>query len=349
MREAKIKGAEMAKDKRGFLAKTWYGFSSWVKGLFKGKTSIPEETAGEKGLLAKLKTGLAKTRDGFSSRVLELIKGSSYISQEAEQELENILIGSDVGVTTSAKMIEDLKTALKDSSDGSALDLLKKEMVKTLGQDQTLSIENLPTKPYVILVVGVNGVGKTTTIGKLASRYQAAGKKVLLAAGDTFRAAAIEQLTVWAERSGADIVKGQSGGDSAAVAFDSVQSARSRGGDVVIIDTAGRLHTKVNLMEELKKVKRVTEKGMSDAPHEVLLVLDATTGQNAINQAKQFNEAVGVTGIALTKLDGTAKGGIVLAIRDTLGIPIKLIGMGESLEDLGDFRAADFVEALFAD
>ena len=339
----------MSKDKKESSDKTGGGFISWLKRLFKRKASVPEESRGEKSLVAKLKTGLTKTRHGFSNRVLELIMGNSYISQETEEELESILIGSDVGVTTSAKLIEELKIALKDSSNGSPLDILKNETVKILGEDGTLPFENLPTKPYVIMVVGVNGVGKTTTIGKLASRYQAGGKKVLLAAGDTFRAAAIEQLAVWAERSGADIVEGQSGGDSAAVAFDAVQAASSRGGDVVIVDTAGRLHTKVNLMEELKKVKRVTERGMAGAPQEVLLVLDATTGQNAINQAKQFNEAVGVTGIALTKLDGTAKGGIVLAIRDTLGIPIKLIGIGESLEDLRDFRSADFVEALFAD
>jgi len=306
-------------------------------------------TEEKKGLLSRLREGLTKTRQGFASRIEQLIKGSAYISDETSEELENILIGADVGVTTSLKLIDNLKAALKTSQGGPPINLLKAEMVRILGEDKTLPFDGLPTKPYVIMVVGVNGTGKTTTIGKLASSYKAAGKKVLLAAADTFRAAAIEQLSVWADRSKAGIVKGQSGADSAAVAFDAVQAALSRGDDVVIIDTAGRLHTKVNLMEELKKVKRVVGKGLAGAPHEVLLVVDATTGQNAINQARQFNEAVGVNGIVLTKLDGTAKGGIVLAVRDTLGIPIKLIGIGEGLEDLRDFRAYDFVEALFAD
>jgi fused signal recognition particle receptor len=220
-------------------------------------------------------------------------------------------------------------------------------MASILGRSQP--IVTFGEHPFVLLVLGVNGVGKTTTIGKLASRFVSEGMTVMLAASDTFRAAAIEQLDIWAQRAGANIIKHQSGADPAAVAFDAVEAARHRGIDVVIVDTAGRLHTKSPLMEELKKVKRVIGKAMPDAPQEVLLVLDATTGQNALSQAKMFNDAIGVTGIALTKLDGTAKGGIIFAIKKELGLPVRLIGIGESIEDLRDFDTAEFVEALFSE
>jgi fused signal recognition particle receptor len=223
---------------------------------------------------------------------------------------------------------------------------LKKEMVLILGQPHPLAVQG--NRPFVILAVGVNGVGKTTTIGKLANRFRSEGLSVLLAAGDTFRAAGIEQLEIWADRAGAQFVKHKSGSDPAAVAFDAIEAARHRGIDVVIIDTAGRLHTKSPLMEELKKVKRVIEKAMPGAPQEILLVVDATTGQNALRQADIFNQVIGVTGIALTKLDGTAKGGIVFAIKKDFGIPVQLIGIGERLDDLRDFNPEEFVEALFA-
>jgi fused signal recognition particle receptor len=229
---------------------------------------------------------------------------------------------------------------------GPIKEALKAEMAELLGGSAPLVF--FGDKPFVILAVGVNGTGKTTTIGKLASRFVSEGMSVILAASDTFRAAAIEQLDIWAERAGAQVIKHQSGSDPAAVAFDAVEAAKHRGTDVVIVDTAGRLHTKSPLMEELKKIRRVIGKSMPDAPQEVLLVVDATTGQNAIRQAQLFNEAVGVTGIALTKLDGTAKGGIVFAIRKELGIPVRLIGIGEGVDDLRDFDPAEFVEALFA-
>ena len=230
------------------------------------------------------------------------------------------------------KDVSNVKTALQE------------EMSTMLGNPQPLEIS---AKPHVILMIGVNGVGKTTTIGKLSSRFRSEGRSVLLAAGDTFRAAAVEQLEIWAQRTGASIIKHQSGSDPAAVAFDAVEAAKSRGSDVVIIDTAGRLHTKSQLMDELKKVDRVIKKAMPDAPHEKLLVIDATTGQNALRQAKIFNEAVGLTGIVLTKLDGTAKGGIIFAIQKEVNIPVKLIGIGEGVEDLRDFAPRDFVSALF--
>jgi fused signal recognition particle receptor len=244
------------------------------------------------------------------------------------------------------EITEHLREKKNDIKSGSVKEFLKREMAELLGNAHPLV--TFGEKPFVILTVGVNGTGKTTTIGKLASRFVSEGMSVILAASDTFRAAAIEQLEIWAERSGAQIIKHQSGSDPAAVAFDAVEAAKHRGTDVVIVDTAGRLHTKSPLMEELKKVKRVINKAMPDAPQEVLLVLDATTGQNALRQAEMFNNAVGVTGIALTKLDGTAKGGIVFAIRKELGIPVRLIGIGEGIDDLRDFDPKEFVDALFS-
>lgn len=300
------------------------------------------------GLFDRLKEGLAKTRKGFIEKIESVLMHGT-IDEEVVNELEEILITSDIGVYATAEIVNSLKDKIKkgevkDSVE--AREFLKKEMTALLGSSSPVVL--FGEKPFVILTVGVNGVGKTTTIGKLASRLRSEGHSVLLGASDTFRAAAIEQLKIWAERSGASIVKHQSGSDPAAVAYDAIESAKHKKIDIVIIDTAGRLHTKSPLMEELKKVKRVVQKSLPHAPQEVLLVIDATTGQNALRQAQIFNEAVGVTGIALTKLDGTAKGGIVFAIKKELGIPVRLIGIGEGIDDLRDFVPEEFVEALFS-
>lgn len=299
------------------------------------------------GFLDKLKTGIAKTRKNIVERV-EAILLNRAIDDDVIEEIEEVLITSDVGTEATDKIIGILKEKLKAGEIKNSDDVkahLKREMSALLGKPQSLVI--FGERPFVILAAGVNGVGKTTTIGKLASRFIAEGNSVILAAADTFRAAAIEQLEIWAERTGAEIIKHQSGSDPAAVAFDAVEAAKARGSDVVIIDTAGRLHTKSQLMDELKKINRVIKKALPDAPHEILLVVDATTGQNALIQARIFSEAVGVTGIALTKLDGTAKGGIIFAIKKELGIPVKLIGIGEGIDDLKDFDPEDFVTALF--
>jgi fused signal recognition particle receptor len=258
--------------------------------------------------------------------------------------LEETLITADVGVRTAAFIAGDMKKKLK-GYDAEGIKVYLREVVYNILKDCERPME-ITAKPFVIIALGVNGVGKTTTIGKLAARFTVDGKKVLLAAGDTFRAAAIEQLEVWAKKTGCDIIQQEQGGDPAAVAFDSIRAAVARKADIVILDTAGRLHTKVNLMEELKKVKRVIARELPSAPHEVLLVLDAATGQNALTQARIFNEAVGLTGIALTKLDGTAKGGIIVAIANELKIPIRFIGMGEGVEDLREFNAMEFVKAM---
>lgn len=300
------------------------------------------------GLFDRLKEGLAKTRKGFIEKV-ESVFMQGKIDEEVVNELEEILITSDIGVHAAAEIVNFLKDKIKKGEirdSASAKEFLKKEMISLLGS--SLPVVLFGEKPFVILTIGVNGVGKTTTIGKLASRFRSEGHSVLLAASDTFRAAAIEQLEIWAERSGSSIVKHQSGSDPAAVAYDAIESAKHKKIDIVIIDTAGRLHTKSPLMEELKKVKRVVQKSLPHAPQEVLLVVDATTGQNALRQAQIFNEAVGVTGIALTKLDGTAKGGIVFAIKKELSIPVRLIGIGEGIDDLRDFVPEEFVEALFS-
>jgi len=297
------------------------------------------------GFFERLRDGLSKTKKGFMGKIESVLKGN-VLSPDVLEEIEEALISSDVGVKATTEIIEFLRE--KESEirrSGSPKDYLKAEMANILGSAERLVIYE---KPFVILAVGVNGVGKTTTIGKLASRFVSEGKAVVLGAADTFRAAAIEQLEIWAKRTGSQLIKHQSGSDPAAVAFDAVEAAKARGADVVIIDTAGRLHTKSPLMEELKKIKRVVGKSLPGAPHDVLLVVDATTGQNAIRQAKIFNEAVGVTGIALTKIDGTAKGGIVFAIKKELGIPVRLIGIGEAVDDLRDFDPKEFVEALFS-
>ncbi len=297
-------------------------------------------------LFERLKGGLEKTRKAFTGKVDQIFSGGRALSEETLEELEEALISADVGVQTATEVIEHMKSREAEiRKTGSPRDFLKSEMAQVLGKRAPLVL--FGEKPFVILVVGVNGTGKTTTIGKLASRFRQDGHSVILAAADTFRAAAIEQLEIWSKRADVPVIKQQAGGDPAAVAFDAVSAARAKNADVVIVDTAGRLHTKAPLMDELKKVKRVIGKAMPEAPQEVLLVLDATTGQNAMSQAKFFNEAVGVTSIALTKLDGTSRGGIVFAVRKELGIPIKLIGVGEGIEDLRDFDPAEFTEALF--
>lgn len=300
------------------------------------------------GFFDRLKESLSKTRKSFIDKVESIFTGRK-IDEETLEELEEILIMSDVGTKAASEIMSAIREKAKKgevSDTDSVKDLLKKEMITILGDSQPLVISG--SKPFVILAVGVNGVGKTTTIGKLASRFRTRGLSVILAAGDTFRAAGIEQLEIWAKRADTQFVKHQKGSDPAAVAYDAVVAARSRASDVVIVDTAGRLHTKINLMEELKKVKRTIEKAMPGAPHEILLVLDATTGQNALRQAELFNETIGITGIALTKLDGTAKGGIIFAIKKGLGIPVRLIGVGEGIDDLRDFEPGEFVEALFS-
>ncbi|UCH45694.1 MAG: signal recognition particle-docking protein FtsY [Nitrospiraceae bacterium] len=299
------------------------------------------------GLFNRLKKGLFKTKKSLVEDTEKLAKGRK-VDESLLDEFEELLIMADLGPQAADAITEALKAKVKEDKIKNERDLtraFKEEAQKILKEGHALMCAG--EDPYVILTVGVNGVGKTTTIGKLARRFTDHGFSVTLAAADTFRAAAIEQLEIWADRAGAQIVKHRSGADPAAVAFDAVASAKSRGIDIVIIDTAGRLHTKSNLMEELKKIKKVIGREKPSAPHEILLVVDATSGQNAINQAKIFNEAVGVTGIALTKLDGSAKGGIVLAINKELDIPVKLIGVGEAVEDLQDFDPAEFIEALF--
>ena len=300
------------------------------------------------GFFAKLKEGLTKTRENFVGKVEQVFTGRKKIDEELYEELEEVLIRSDVGVTSSIELVERLRKEVKKrkiSQPSELTEVLQELIAELLGEEEKLTFAL--QGPSVILVVGVNGVGKTTTIGKLANRLKKDGKRVIMAAGDTFRAAAIEQLEVWGERSGIEVIKHREGADPAAVAYDAVQAAKARRIDVVIVDTAGRLHNQVNLMEELRKVKRVIEREIPRAPHEVLLVLDATTGQNALQQAKLFKEVAGVTGIVLTKLDGTAKGGVVLGIREETGIPVKWIGIGEGIEDLRPFVPKDFAAALF--
>ena len=301
-----------------------------------------------------LDQGLQKTREGFLSRVTKAIAGKSSVDEEVLDSLEEALVGADVGIETTVKIIDSIeKRVAKDKymSEEELNSMLQQEIEELLVNAPDSNSYNfksdLPKKPYVILVVGVNGVGKTTTIGKLAHNFKLAGKEVLLGAADTFRAAAVDQLTIWSERTGAPIVKQPMGSDPAAVAFDTVQSAVSRGTDVVLIDTAGRLHNKLHLMDELSKIRRVIQKTIPDAPHEVLLVLDGSTGQNALEQARHFTAATDVTALAITKLDGTAKGGVVLAIADQFKIPVKFIGVGEQAEDLLVFDKHAFVDSLF--
>lgn len=312
------------------------------------KESISSKT---ENVTKQFRDGLEKTRKGFIEKVSDLVIRRKKIDEEFYEELEEILIGADVGVNTVMDLMDDLRAEVKKRRIEDAADLqpvLSEKLMGLLRDDSSNELRENPDGITVILFVGVNGVGKTTTIGKLAHRYKQEGKKVLLAAGDTFRAGAIEQLEVWGERVGVEVIKQQPGSDPAAVMFDAVQAAKQRQADILLCDTAGRLQNKTNLMEELNKIFRVIQREIPSAPHEVLMVLDATTGQNALSQAKLFGEKSGVTGLVLTKLDGTAKGGIVIAIRQELNLPVKLVGLGEKMGDLQTFDSEQFVHALFA-
>jgi fused signal recognition particle receptor len=308
---------------------------------------VDDATAAPEGIgyFKRLKNRLSRTRRNLSDGFEKAFAGKKKLDEDALEELEELLITSDIGVQTTLALMERIKSA-KVADAGEVKKILKGEILSILNTPPPVQ-ETKKSNPHVILVVGVNGVGKTTTIGKIAASLKASGEKVLIAAADTFRAAAVEQLMIWAQKAGAEFVKHKENADPAAVAFDAVAAAKARGCDTVLIDTAGRLHTKVNLMEELKKIKRTVAKQIQGAPHEILLVLDATTGQNALSQAKLFNEALAVTGLALTKLDGTAKGGIVIAICSSLNIPLLYIGIGEKVEDLRPFDAEQFIDALF--
>jgi fused signal recognition particle receptor len=315
----------------------------------------PEPEPGEQSvsMLKRLSQRLSRTRESFTVRMDELFLGKKEIDADLFDELEEILITADLGVSTTQDLLEQARKRIKrdNLSDPRALKEIIKEQLKLYiagdGSQRELSLPE--NEPFVIMVVGVNGVGKTTTIGKIARKFIRANRSVLLVAADTFRAAAVSQLKIWGERNDVRVVAQQEGADPSAVVYDAMSVAKTKEYDVVLVDTAGRLHTKVNLMEELKKIRRVMDKQLAGAPHEVLLVIDATTGQNGISQAKLFNDAVGVTGVALTKLDGTAKGGIVATITREMDLPIRFIGVGEQVDDLRDFDADEFIEALFAD
>jgi fused signal recognition particle receptor len=307
-------------------------------------------TEKKKGFFSRLATGLSKTRSGFSDGVANLLLGKKEIDDDLLEDLETQLVMADVGVEATREIMAKLteRVGRKELTDSDALfEALIKELQDVLAPCQQPLVIDSGNKPYVILMVGINGVGKTTTIGKLAKQFQAKGKSVMLAAGDTFRAAAVEQLQVWGERNDVPVVAQHTGADSASVLYDALEAATARGTDILIADTAGRLHTKDNLMGELEKVVRVMKKIDPEAPHEVMLVLDAGTGQNAINQAVQFQKSVGVTGLTLTKLDGTAKGGVIFALAKQLGLPVRFIGIGEGINDLRPFDANDFTRALF--
>ena len=301
------------------------------------------------GFFDKLKEGLAKTRKGITEKIDQVLVSFGKVDEELFDELEEVLVTADLGIDTSVRIIEDTRKKVKERriTDPSQIkSLIKESLIEILGEEtQKLDIE---PSPAIIIVIGVNGVGKTTSIGKIANMLRKQGKKVIVAAADTFRAAAIDQLEVWAQRAGVEIIKQSEGSDPAAVIYDAIQAARSRKADVLICDTAGRLHTKKNLMEELRKVFRIVDREMPGAKRETLLVLDATTGQNAVSQARTFSEIADISGIVLTKLDGTAKGGIVISIKSELGLPVKLIGVGEQMDDLQPFNAKEFVEALFS-
>ena len=307
------------------------------------------EEAGKPSFFERLKRSLSRTHESIVGRIDTLLLGKKRIDIDTLEELEEILITADLGVKTTVELIRTLEQRLNrnELQDGAALKKALKEEIQLRLMAHASPLVVAGKTPFVILVVGVNGVGKTTTIGKLAARYAGEGKRVLLAAGDTFRAAAAEQLELWSTRVGADIVRHNEGADPSAVVFDACKAAIARGSDVLIIDTAGRMHTKVNLMEEMKKVRRVIAREIPDAPHETLLVLDAATGQNALSQAKLFKEAAFVSGVVLTKLDGSAKGGIVVAVSHEFALPIRFIGVGESVEDLREFDPVQFVDALF--
>ncbi len=308
-----------------------------------------EQEKPRSGFFERLRQGLSKTSESLVGRIDRLLLGKKEIDADTLEELEEILITADIGVTTTVELIRGLEQRLKrdELRDGDALRRALRDDILARMEPYARPLAISGPAPFVILVIGVNGVGKTTTIGKLASRFTQEGKKVLMAAGDTFRAAAADQLSIWGERAGVDLIRHKEGGDPSAVVFDACKAALARKVDVLIIDTAGRLHTKVNLMEELKKIFRIVGREIPGAPHETLLVLDAATGQNALSQAKLFRDAAAVSGIALTKLDGTAKGGIAVAVCNELKIPLRYIGVGESVEDLRDFDPQQFVDALF--
>jgi len=311
--------------------------------------SSEHDSGTSSGFFHYMRSRLRKTRQAFADRIDRLVLGKKTIDEVVLEELEEVLISSDLGVDTTQKLIASLEEKLhrRELTDADRLRIQVKDELRRLLKIEALPFDVSARKPFVILAVGVNGVGKTTTLAKIAARYNKAGLQVMLVAADTFRAAAIEQLERWAERAGADLIKQTSGADPAAVVYDAMSAARARGVDVVLIDTAGRLHTKVNLMEELKKIKRIIAKQMDSAPHEILLVLDATTGQNALAQTRLFHQDLEVTGLVLTKLDGTAKGGIAVGVCHEFQIPIRYIGLGEGLDDLKPFDPEQFVAALF--
>lgn len=322
-----------------------------LRNLFKSRDKDDVESdAGDtqENWFNRLKSGLTKTRNQFLSQLSGLLGVGRKIDEDLMEEIEEILIQSDVGVDTTLTLMDNVRERVKAEglSDSSALaSVLKSEILNLLGEDVPLTVK--AEKPWTILVLGVNGAGKTTTIGKLASRFITDGHRVVVAAGDTFRAAAEDQLAIWCERAGAELIRGGENAEPASVVFDAIHAAKHRNADVLIVDTAGRLHTKKPLMDELSKIGRVMAKAQANAPHEVLLVVDGTVGQNALMQAKIFNDAVPITGVAVTKLDGTAKGGIVIGVNAEIGAPVKLIGIGEKIDDLRDFAGADFVEVLF--
>jgi fused signal recognition particle receptor len=318
-------------------------------GFRKDKSTVSAPAEKSPGFFARLKNGLARTRGGITEGVAQLLLGRKAIDDDVLEEIETLLLSSDVGVEATASIVQDLTARLRRNqlADSEALfTALREDMRGLLAPCSQPLVIPQQDRPFVILMVGVNGAGKTTTIGKLAKRLQAEGRSVMLAAGDTFRAAAVEQLQEWGRRNDIPVIAQHSGADSASVIYDALQAATARGINVLIADTAGRLHTQANLMEELKKVRRVIAKLDASAPHEVMLVLDAGIGQNAVNQAQQFHQAVGVTGIALTKLDGTAKGGVIFNVAKRLSLPIRFIGVGESIDDLRPFDSAEFVDAL---
>jgi len=299
------------------------------------------------GFFNRIRSGLTRTRTAVVDRIADVV-GGRRLDDDTLEAIEEILISADVGLDTSLAIVDGLRTRAWETPDADVFDMLQAELEAILAAGEGFDASFLPARPYVLLVVGVNGVGKTTTIGKLGQRYVEAGRNVIMAAGDTFRAGAVSQLQVWAERSGADIIRAQQGADPGAVVFDAMEAAKARDADVLLVDTAGRLHTKVNLMEELKKVRRSLAKACDGAPHDTLLVLDSTTGQNALVQAKTFHQAVPLTGLVLTKLDSTARGGIAFALRRELDVPIHLIGVGEGIDDLQSFDGGEFVRALLA-